>query len=391
VSRCSNLPSTERYGDLEDLDLVINRMKALFEEYERYDLTIDILAAWKYYFRRFFPEAGFGCVCDIGSTGSEGEYRPSSCPDFVVQFEHAGYAAKAEIKASLSVGPDSLQALCDQVTRYSAQLNAIRASRTGGHVATPRMQDVMVLVPAAAAASVATFLRTHLPKPEHGQHVTLVQFVIQEEPRVLSFSQFPLGVSFEGLRDGFLPDANRISAFLATRIELHLERYEVFRRYLIANSDGVLSSLGVTLRVLEAAKDIYGSQLARHRYGDNLDPPPLRFTVEDLHDRLMVAPYECGVSQSELRDLLKTLARSAPFLSLDSAGSEVVFSLRPSRRFSPFSARAIQERLPAKYAGSERLLYAYHMARGLLIAERTTQEALHLKSPGQLPLFPGLA
>jgi len=362
-------------------------MAMLFEEYERYDQTIDILAAWKYYLKHFFPESHFGCVCDIGDIDATEKYHPRGYPDFVVQFPSADYALLAEIKASLSTGRDSLQALCDQVSGYCAHLHAIRANRAIRDVASPQTQDVMLIVPAAAAAAVATFLRTHLPAPQHGQHVTLVQYVIQEEPRVLSFSQFPLQTPSDGLRDGFLPASGRISDYLATRIELHLEKYEVFRRYLIANSDGVLSPLGVTLRVLEATKDIYGFQLERRHYGDTLEPPPLRFTIDDLHSRLTVEPYECGAKPSELRDLLQILAASAPFLSFDSSGKEVTFSLRPSRRFSPFTAGMIRDRLPAKYAGSERLLYAFHMACGLIIRERSKREGLVRVSLGQLPLF----
>lgn len=325
----------------EDLGLVVARMDLLLAEYEHYDLTTDILAAWKHYSAKFYPESIFSCAGDIGLQDGSGEYHPSCRPDFTLRFPDRDYGILAEVKASLSVCAESLGKLAKQISTYCSGHYSFRGSRRNGHsVATPAEQDVLVIVPASSATAAASFLRENLPTPEHNKRVALCQFECKDDAtRTLFFNRFPLQTEYEGLRDTFLPKERRLSRFLGSRVELRVEKFELLRKYVIAGNDEMLSGLGVLMKVLEAAKDAFSSQLRRKRHGDTVDPPPLLFGIDELHSILASPPYECCLSNRELRGLLVTYARTAPYFSVDKSGCTATYYLRRARRFHPFKDR----------------------------------------------------
>jgi len=357
------------------LQKITSKMLELFEDYEHYDLTSDILAAWKYHQVERYPDAHFDCVNDIGILDEQDHYHPSCKPDFTLRFPDFDYAIIVEVKASLSVGKENLRKLSRQTKTYCAELYSFRLETASNVTRKPGKQDVLLVIPSGASAAVAEYFRGHLSDPRHGQHIALCQFEsVEDETRIFRFNSYPLETPYDGLRDDFLPEDRRLSKYLRHCIELHQERYETYRNNIIANSDGVLSSLGVLMKILEAVQQIYGHKLRRGKYGDSIKPPPLRFKIDDLIKKLFLPPYECGAKPSDIKDLFRILSKSATFVYIEPGTCEVELCLSKSPRFSRFRKEQVKEYLPLKYCYSERFHLAFHLARGILLEEQAREK-----------------
>lgn len=357
------------------LQKITSKMLELFERYEHYDLTSDILAAWNYHQVERYPGACFDCVNDIGILDEQDHYHPRCKPDFILRFPDFDYAIIGEVKASLSVGKESLEDLSRQIKTYCAKLYSFRLATASNDTRRPKKQDVLLVIPSGASAAVARYFREHLSDPPYGQHIALCQFESEEDQtRIFRFNSYPLQTSYDRLRDDFLPEDRRLSKYLGHRIELRQERYETYRNNIIANSDGMLSNLGVLMKIFEAVEQIYGHKLRRETYGDSIKPPPLRFRIDNLIKKLFLPPYKCGVKPSDIKDLFRILSQSATFVSIEPGTGEVELCLSKSPRFSRFRRAEVRECLPPKYCYSERLHLAFHLARGILLEEQAQEK-----------------
>jgi hypothetical protein len=350
-------------------------MLQLLDEYDHYDLTTDILAAWSYYQHDKLPEAYFDCVGSLGSVDSDGRFHSECDPDYTLTFQAEGYGLIGEIKASLSTGEDNLRKVAEQIERRSKSLFAFRSDPDSKHHFTPPTQDVLLIVPAAKAAPAAKYLRQNLTKPENGQHVSLSQFVDEtNNGRTLVFSRYPVERNSDCLRDGFLSKNRRISEHLGNGIRISYENYQLYRDRIIAGSDGMLSSLGVLIKILEAVQELYGYQLKRVSYGDEFTPNPISFSLPDLLTKLRTPPFFCAAKTSQVKKTLLSLSRSAPFLKIEKSTWMVTYSIRKSYRFSLFRRDELIGQLPRRHSHGNLPLLAFHLARGILLEKRLTAE-----------------
>jgi len=373
----------------ENLNGIVARMCELLEEYDHYDLTIDILAAWQYYQQHFFPEARFDCLGDIEPPSPDEPAGPEPTPDFSIHFDSESYVLMGEVKATLSVGSNSLDGVLRQVTNYLRKPHRFRGTPTGVTSLQPRSQDLLLIVPPSAAAALANHLAASLQPPPCGNQLTLCQFEVEDSDgsRTLKFNGYPLNLNFEGLRDSFLPEERRISCYLTrSRILIRREKYEYQRSHIIAASDGMLSSLGVLIKVLEALKDLHAPELQRRNYTDDLESPVVEFTLDDLLTQLRTPPYYCAVRRAELAQLFYTYAQAAPEFTFDRSAGIGKLELRKNLRFGAFRREEILEQLPKKHRSQALSYTAFQLARAQLVSESTTKAQRQREA--MFPLLP---
>jgi len=278
-----------------ELPAVITEMQRLFAEYELYDLTVDVLAAWQYHIRHHYQEAYVDLLSALGSLSDGGQFVTETHPDFTVSFVGDDYGLIGEVKASLSIGEDSLRDLVSQLRSYDDQDFAFRLDPDGRRHHSPSIQDILLIMPAASAAAVAQHLFA-LAEPSTGdlpfrKNLVLCQFTKEDRAqRVLFFSRYPIGAVRHSLRDGFLPDERRLSSHLQRRVELRSEHYGVARGYIVAGSDGKTSDLGVLSRVCTLIERFYGGQLRTHQYSERDEQRAVHFSIDDLLSRLRTPP-----------------------------------------------------------------------------------------------------
>jgi hypothetical protein len=136
----------------------------------------------------------------------------------------------------------------------------------------------------------------------------------------------------------------------------------------------MLSSLGVLIKVLKAVEELYGYQLKRVRYGDELTPNPIRFSLPDLLAKLRTPPFFCAAKTSHIWNALLDLSNSAPFLKLEKSTRMVTYSVPKSHRFGRFRREEVIGQLPRRHSRGILPLFAFHLARGILVGKRATDE-----------------
>ncbi len=372
--------------------VVIAEMQRLFAEYELYDLTVDVLAAWQHHIRHYYQEAYVDLLSALGRLSKDGQFVAETYPDFTVSFVGDDYGIIGEVKASLSIGDESLRDLVAQLRNYDDRDYTFRLDPDGRGHHTPSIQDILLVIPAASAAAVAHHLSSLAnPSARDGpfrKNVLLCQFTEQDRAgRVLFFSRYPVSGLRDSLRDRFLPDKRRLSSYLDRRIELRSEDYGVGREYIVAGSDGYTSDLGVLSRVFTLIERFYGQQLRSHRYSERDEPRAIHFSIDDLLSRVRMPPYVCRLSRASLLDLLSRLATSAPFAEVDDRGN-VTYSVPRQRRFAPFRSDEIIPELPRKHGRGNLPVFCYHLARAALAPTGgTTAESGAGSRVQQLPLF----
>jgi hypothetical protein len=379
-------------GTSPERPVLIAEMQRLLAEYEVYDLTVDVLAAWRHHIRHYYQEAYVDLLSALGSPSADGHFVAETYPDFTASFTADGYGVIGEVKASLSIGAQSLDDVVAQLRGYDRRDYAFRLDPDGRKHHAPPVQDILLIAPAASSTAVGRHLAALGASGAGGRpfrkNVVLCQFAEEDRAgRVLFFSRFPVRGLADSLRDGFLPADRRLSCHLDRRIELRSQDYGVQREYIVAGSDQSTSDLGVLSRVFTLVQRFYGQQLRTKQYSEREEPTPIRFSVDDLLTRLRKPPYVCSLSRTSLLSLLERLAASAPFIEVDDSGA-VAYTVPKQRRFAPFRRDEIISELPRKHARGDLPLFCYHLARANLArAASTTGEPVPGPRAKQLPLF----
>lgn len=362
-------------------------MNQLLEHYDHYDLTVDILSAWFYYQQRWFGDAYFDCTSTLRDPGNGQGCKP----DFTILFPFSDYALIGEVKASLSFGQDSLEDLRKQIQSRVDKRYSFPCGPDGTDLTQPQNQDLLVVVPGSRAAAVRTALAQDPPIPSEGQHVCLCEFGDEERHgRTLVFTRHPLESGSDRLRDGFLAEENRISGYLdGGGIRIPLKRFETYRDRIITNSDGVLSHLGLLLKLLGVAEELYGPSSEPRMRTDRLETRAIGFSVPEVLSRLRGRGFFCAASRSVVIDVFSLLAGSPQsFLSFDRSTLEVTYQIPRRARYGGYRKEQVLQQLPKKHRQGLVPIFAFHLARGLLLRSQreldSKEESGHLR---QLSFF----
>jgi len=369
------------------LDQILKVMNQLLEHYDHYDLTVDILSAWFFYQQRWFNDAYFDCTSTLRDSNGSQDCKP----DFTIQFPFSDYALIGEVKASLSVGSDSLEDLRKQVQSRVARRYSFPCSPDGTGLREPEKQDLLVIVPGSRAAAVRTAFAQNPPIPSDGQHVCLCAFGDEDQHgRTLVFTRHPLENGRDRLRDAFLAEENRISRYLDRGgIRIPLRKFEMYRDRIITNSDGVLSNLGLLLKLLGVAEELYGPASGSRLRTDKLVPNAIEFTLPALLSKLRGRGFFCAVSRSEVINVFSLLVASRQsFFSFDSSTLEVTYHVPRRARYGEYRKEQVLQQLPKRRRQGLVPVFAFHLARGILLREQRELDANRRTGRiGQLSLF----
>lgn len=165
------------------------QVEQLLQDFRLYDRNVDVVSAWEMIFTQSLTElcpevAHFERFPSINTTDDR-----TATPDFTVLF-NAGRAIVGEI-ANFALAEGSVDALCEQISRYAA-LEQIPSG--GGGFAAVTTTDVMLLVPLnLGTAAVRRILLDRYARDDHfyapSSPPVIVQFALQSDPEAYVFQR----------------------------------------------------------------------------------------------------------------------------------------------------------------------------------------------------------
>jgi hypothetical protein len=186
----------------------------LLQEFRLYDRNVDVVSAWETIFTRSLTDlpaevVHFERFPSIAATDG----RPAT-PDFTVLFSDL-HAIVGEI-ANFGQADGSVDALCEQITRYEA---LVQMPAGGGSFSAVPTVDVMLFVPLNLGTSAIRRIigeryaqEGHFYKPSVPP--VIVQFTLQTEPEAYVFQRRPEAENGM-LRDQGLPSGGRLSTWFS--------------------------------------------------------------------------------------------------------------------------------------------------------------------------------
>lgn len=371
-----------------DRDDILQRMSELFDEYDIYDLTGDIIVAWKNHIRKYYEDTSFNTLYSVGTLDNKGNFQSKADPDCTILFPpESKYAIIGEIKASFSTGSHNLEALESQLRKYDETRFIFRPDSDPNSFRTAETQDIMLIVGAKSASAVANHLKA---LPEFQKNIVICQFVEEHEAesRVLYFSRFPHRAGRDSLRDGFLE--NRISHFLDKRIELRIKDVIEHRDFYIAASDDVKNEkrlLGPAVKLFIFLRQHFGKRFRVDAPGDARPSVHVECTISDIVVMLSKPPYICRLSHAQIRRIFELVSKSSQSIC-QIEGDTIKVAIPIPKRFGNY--RDIQGNLKRKHAMGDLPYLCFHLARGLLLEEKEKKERAQkvaARKDKQLPLF----